>query len=80
MQTTSFTTSADDALDVELIESLWIEDAFGEDALDALAEDYCRSVLTVDEITAYQRIAGVVPAAPVIALTRSSPQLLRSAA
>jgi hypothetical protein len=74
-------TSANDALDAELIDSLWIEDEFGEAALDALVEDYCRSVLTLDEITAYQRLAGVVPAAPVLRLPlHASPQPLRSAA
>jgi hypothetical protein len=75
-------TSADgDALDSQLIDSLWIEDEFGEDALDALVEHYCRSVLSVDEITSYRRLAGVVPAAPLVQLSLpASPEPLRRAA
>lgn len=52
----------DEDLDDCLLESLWIEDVFGEEALDALCEDWCRRVLTIDEILGYQAIAGVTPA------------------
>lgn len=50
---------APDALDAELASSLWIEDVFGETALEPLVEDYCRSVLSIEEITAYRAAAGI---------------------
>lgn len=57
-----------DALDAELFDSLWIEDEFGEAALEALVEDYCRSVLSVEEITAYRAAAGITEPAPALVL------------
>ncbi|GAA0645735.1 hypothetical protein GCM10010174_80950 [Kutzneria viridogrisea] len=65
----------DDELDVALLDSLWIENCFGEAALDLLAEDYCRSVLSIEEIHAYRALAGVAPT-PVLRLPIPADQLV----
>lgn len=56
--TTITTAELAEVLDEELVESLWIEDVFGEEALDQIAEDWCRTQHTPDEIKARQRLAG----------------------
>ena len=48
-----------EVLDEELVEAIWIEDMFGEAALDQLVDDWCRAQHTVDEIVERQRLAGV---------------------
>ena len=65
----------------EDLEALWIEDAFGTDVLDVLAEDWCRMQHTVDEMAERQYLAGVY-IAPVVSLPVlvNQPQTMRSAA
>lgn len=70
-----------DALDeIALVESLRIEDEHGEDALDALADAWCRSV-SLAEIVSCQEQAEVITA-PVVRLPMTSQELIatRSAA
>lgn len=47
-----------EVLEEELLESLWIEDVFGEEAVEQLADDWCRSQHTPDELVERQRLAG----------------------
>lgn len=71
-QVDAIAAAAFDALDeTELVTSLWIEDEFGEDALAALADAWCRSLLAPAEI-----------ASPVVRLptTTREPSLTRRAA
>lgn len=63
-----------EVLDEELVEAIWIEDMFGEAALDQLVDDWCRAQHTVDEIVERQRLAGV-EIAPVIRLPIPASQL-----
>lgn len=71
-------------LDEELIESLWIEDIFGAEALDQIVDDWCRSREPVDEIAARRELAGAAAFADVVQLpipaTRGPSQGRRAAA
>ena len=75
--------AAFDALDeTELVESLWIEDEFGEAALDPLVDAWCLSVDSPAEITSNQAPAAVT-ASLVVHLPNTNtrdPLLTRSAA
>lgn len=53
------TLQAFEVLDDELIEACWIEDMFGEEAVEQLADDWCRTQHSLGEIEARQRLAGV---------------------
>lgn len=45
-------------LDEEMLNSVWVEDVFGPEALGQIVDDWCRSQEPVDAIRGRQELAG----------------------
>lgn len=74
------TTSSGPALELDLLAAVRLERTVGEHALDALADEWCRTVTTAADRAAYRQLAREATPTSVVTFPTRSPDWGRRAA